>query len=747
MKRIMLLFIFILFAPCVLLYGCDSNQSATNFEFQPYEYGYAITKYNGNDENVIIPSKYKNKDVIALGTDIVSKDVFDNQNRIKNIVLPNTIKKISKGVFTNCNSLINLSIPSLDFYFGEFFEKTTFLCNDTEKIEPAETIEEYFTYESKQYPYNKPINNGWYYVNRWENINGNIAFVPQMFGDTTNSIYKNIPCIIYTDDGSELNVDTISIPKSIDFTAYYIPKSLKQLTLTNQYTSLNDINLKSLDFNIIIQKNKVEDIEIIGDNEYIIGNFNIDNYSMKVEYTNDNVLNIPMKLNYIDETNLHYLYEEGEHSICIKYDNFEYYWNINVLGKGVTLHFDKNNDSISEGYWKSKITDQYITSKNGCIYPYERYMSNGGYLFIGWYIDKECTILYDFTKPITCDTTVYAGWFKIPDSSTHFEFDIYKSNNSRDNEHVHQCNWSWQYNYFSILKSGTYTIFCKTANTLTLSCNGVITTIYSGGYRSYSFDANAGDIIYLSISSKVINDSKYYVYITGGQLPDDGGKYLECNHNFTKENIIRNETCTTSGLSEKYCNICKCWVNVYTEAKGHHVITDNAVEATCSHTGLTEGSHCDICGEILVPQIETSASHTYGNWIVTKNATSTTNGEEYHTCQKCGHKETAIIPATGTGSDSNGSLNITKQISSKFSSYFPVTVSYYSVKSSSTYTLYVTVSVGNPTSSTLPNRRIEATIDSKNDNKYINIPSGGASTTFVFSNITAGNKILYINVG
>lgn len=33
-----------------------------------------------------------------------------------------------------------------------------------------------------------------------------------------------------------------------------------------------------------------------------------------------------------------------------------------------------------------------------------------GYTFIGWYLDKDCQKSYDFTKNLTADTTLYAGW-------------------------------------------------------------------------------------------------------------------------------------------------------------------------------------------------------------------------------------------------------------------------------------------------------------------------------------------------
>ena len=39
-------------------------------------------------------------------------------------------------------------------------------------------------------------------------------------------------------------------------------------------------------------------------------------------------------------------------------------------------------------------------------------LSAEGYTFIGWYTDHTCTIEFDFTKPITGDTKVYAKWEK-----------------------------------------------------------------------------------------------------------------------------------------------------------------------------------------------------------------------------------------------------------------------------------------------------------------------------------------------
>ncbi len=54
-------------------------------------------------------------------------------------------------------------------------------------------------------------------------------------------------------------------------------------------------------------------------------------------------------------------------------------------------------------------------------------------------------------------------------------------------------------------------------------------------------------------------------------------------------------TCTTP----QTCTVCEAEIN---PAKGHTPVVDEAVEPTYTKEGLTEGSHCSVCGEILVAQ-------------------------------------------------------------------------------------------------------------------------------------------------
>ncbi len=67
----------------------------------------------------------------------------------------------------------------------------------------------------------------------------------------------------------------------------------------------------------------------------------------------------------------------------------------------------------------------------------------------------------------------------------------------------------------------------------------------------------------------------------------------------------KDATCTESGLTEgSHCEICGEVIKAQEviPAKGHTAVVDPAVPATCTETGLTQGSHCSVCNEVIVAQ-------------------------------------------------------------------------------------------------------------------------------------------------
>lgn len=71
-------------------------------------------------------------------------------------------------------------------------------------------------------------------------------------------------------------------------------------------------------------------------------------------------------------------------------------------------------------------------------------------------------------------------------------------------------------------------------------------------------------------------------------------------------------TCTETGLTEgTHCNVCNDVIIAQSvvEANGHTEVIQEAVEATCTQSGLTQGKYCSVCDEVLIAQKVVEASH------------------------------------------------------------------------------------------------------------------------------------------
>ncbi|MCR5395526.1 MAG: hypothetical protein K6E86_09035 [Bacteroidales bacterium] len=116
------------------------------------------------------------------------------------------------------------------------------------------------------------------------------------------------------------------------------------------------------------------------------------------------------------------------------------------------------------------------------------------------------------------------------------------------------------------------------------------------------------------------------------------------DHQYT-EYMTRVPTCTSGAKYVSACIHCgeERTPSFNVEALGHDTIVDAAVAATCWRTGLTQGSHCGRCGEVLVAQDTVAmTSHSYQTVSLTADnvpscitVDETTNTAVFYLCKVC----------------------------------------------------------------------------------------------------------------
>ena len=94
-------------------------------------------------------------------------------------------------------------------------------------------------------------------------------------------------------------------------------------------------------------------------------------------------------------------------------------------------------------------------------------------------------------------------------------------------------------------------------------------------------------------------------------------------------------SCTADGEKLYTCSHCTATKTERIPMLGHTEVIDEAVAPTCTETGLTEGSHCETCGEVIVAR---GILDTLGHAPVYAD-----NGDKTHTvtCENCDYSEIA----------------------------------------------------------------------------------------------------------
>ena len=198
----------------------------------------------------------------------------------------------------------------------------------------------------------------------------------------------------------------------------------------------------------------------------------------------------------------------------------------------------------------------------------------------------------------------------------------------------------------------------------------VSATCDKGGYTLHTCE-NCGDTYKDNFTSPLGHD--YTSQTVKPACKTDGEKTFTCTRcGDTYTEVIKTKGhvykrtvvaagCETDGYTLVECMECHdSFKEDYVAAKGHTIVTDKAVAATCTTAGKTEGSHCSVCGKVIKAQTEIKAKgHVAGDWITDKAAAVGVKGRKHRSCTVCGAVvETADIPALSPKSISSAAVSL-----------------------------------------------------------------------------------------
>ena len=159
-------------------------------------------------------------------------------------------------------------------------------------------------------------------------------------------------------------------------------------------------------------------------------------------------------------------------------------------------------------------------------------------------------------------------------------------------------------------------------------------------------------IFTLSLIVGLVACVKVFIKVPGNDEGSADSSTAECVHDIVIDEAVA-ATCTTAGKTEgKHCSKCGEVLIAQTavEALGHVEVIDEAIEATCTTAGKTAGKHCSRCNEVLTAQTTIPAlGHTeVADAAVAATCTTAGKTEGKH-CSRCSTVLTAQTTVAALG--------------------------------------------------------------------------------------------------
>ena len=164
---------------------------------------------------------------------------------------------------------------------------------------------------------------------------------------------------------------------------------------------------------------------------------------------------------------------------------------------------------------------------------------------------------------------------------------------------------------------GTYTVTLNDGKSVTVSSNTEITKTADGQLNVKATDNGKTTTVTVPSGSSVVKSGDSYVIkvVNGTQTVEktvaagetvviDKSGAMSCNgnHKWDKGVVTIAATCTSEGVKTYTCSVCGNQKIEKLKKVAHKPVADKVVPATFISAGKTAGTHCSVCGKIIVAQ-------------------------------------------------------------------------------------------------------------------------------------------------